>query len=192
MKPFNTLDSLIIDPSSLPTRDGKRPSTIRGPLHVQCSDNADDGALLQVLDEVIKWPGVEARPLPVGSAHMLSLHLAEDLATNDPCVFIAGREFARVLFGSLTIYLSLPLCCAHWAIVRGWAEPHFYGSFGLVPPGVMVIYPPRDADELSVCRSLFWVSYRYSSLARGNSAESASIIHLPYSGLIEEPVALAE
>jgi hypothetical protein len=56
----------------------------------------------------------------------------------------------------------MPLSCAHWAIIRGWAEPHFSSSFGLVPPGVMVVYAPRDEHELAVCRSLSWVSYNFS------------------------------
>jgi hypothetical protein len=194
MRPFKAPNSLIINPATLSIRSGERPTTIRGPLHVQCSDNADDSALLQLLDEVITWPGVEARPLPVGSANLLSLHLAEKVATDNPGVFISGREFGRVLFGSLTIYLSLPLDCAHWAIVRGWAEPHFYGSYGLVPAGVMVIYTPRDEQELSVCRSLFWVSYRFSSQqTRRNSSESpTSVVDIPYRTMIEDPVALAK
>jgi hypothetical protein len=31
----------------------------------------------------------------------------------------------------------LPLVCAHWAIVRGWAEPHYLTSFGLMPAGAV-------------------------------------------------------
>jgi hypothetical protein len=173
MIPFGTPDSLIHNPASLPMRRGQRPCTIRGPLHVQISDNADDSVLRQLLHEVIAWPDIEARPLPVGTAYLLSLNLAEEVATDDPCAFIAGREFGRALFGAPTIYLSLPLSYAHWAIVRGWAEPHFYGGFGLVPPGVMVIYTPRDENELSVCRSLFWISYRFSfHETRRNSDQS--------------------
>ena len=29
---------------------------------------------------------------------------------------------------------------ANWAMMRGWVEPHFSSSFGLVPPGVIVVY----------------------------------------------------
>ena len=47
-------------------------------------------------------------------------------------------------------------------IVRGWAEPHFSSSFGVMPPGVMVIYAPRDEQEKAVCRSLFRSSYACS------------------------------
>ena len=45
-------------------------------------------------------------------------------------------------------------------------------AIGLVPPGVMVLYTPRDDHELSVCRSLFWISYNFSlSENRKNSVE---------------------
>jgi hypothetical protein len=135
--------------------------TIRGPLHVQCSDHGDDRELRHLVDEVKAWPHIEAGPLPMGSVHQVSLQVGEEAATNSPAVFISGREFGRVLFDAPTIYLTLPLTCAHWAIIRGWAEPHFSSSFGLVPPGVMVVYTPRDEYEVAVCRSLFWVSYNF-------------------------------
>jgi hypothetical protein len=150
----------------LPKRRGKRPITICGPLHVQCSDYGDDRALRRMVEEIIAWPEIEAGPLPVGSADLISLQVGEEVATKDPSVFITGREFGRVLFGAPTIYLTMPLSCAHWAIVRGWAEPHFSGTFGLVPPGVMVVYTPRDEHEVAVCRSLVWVSYNFSLAER--------------------------
>ena len=43
----------------------------------------------------------------------------------------------RILLEAPTIYLALPLVCAHWAIVRGWAEPHYLTSFGLMPAGAV-------------------------------------------------------
>ena len=151
MDRFGTANNLIAISASLPNRRGKRPITIRGPLHVQCGDFGDDLALHHLLDEVIAWPHIEAGPLPIGSADLLSLKVDEDVATGAPSVFITGREFGRVLFGAPTIYLTLPLSCAHWAIIRGWAEPHFSSSFALVPPGVMVVYTPRDELEVAVC-----------------------------------------
>ena len=159
MDRFGSANNLITISPSLPNRRGKRPVTIRGPLHVQCLDHGDDRALHHLIDKVTAWPNVEAGPLPVGSADLVSLQVGEEVATDDPAVFITGREFGRVLFGAPTIYLTLPLSCAHWAIVRGWAEPHYSGSFGLMPPGVMVVYTPRDEIESRVCRSLFRISY---------------------------------
>src|ERR1700730_2085554 len=165
-------NNLVDNPLNLPIRRGKRPITIRGPLHVQCNGNRDDRLLRRLVNEVIAWPDLEADPLPVGNADLISLKIRKEVATAEPSVFIAGREFARVLFGAPTIYLTLPLSCAHWAIIRGWAEPHFSSSFGLVPPGVMVVYTPREENEKAVCRSLFWLSYNFSlTERRKNSAE---------------------
>jgi len=164
---------LLTGSPTLPMRKGKRPVTIRGPLHVQCSNHGDDRLLRQLVKEVVAWPGIEPNPLPVASADLVSIQVGEDVANDDLSAFIAGREFGRVHFGTPTIYLTLPLSCAHWTIVRGWAEPHYSSSFGLVPPGVMVIYTPRDEQEVAVCRWLFRVSYT-SALReqRGKSGES--------------------
>lgn len=179
---------------NLPIRKGKRPVTIRGPLHVQCSDHGDDRPLRELVEEVADWPGIEVRPFPVGNADLVSLSVGEDLATDDVSNFISGREFGRVLFGAPTIYLSLPLSCAHWTIVRGWAEPHFCSSFGLVPPGVMVIYTPRDEQEATVCRSLFRMSYTYALRDRIDNLAEVGGPHRTQKrkGKLGEPVALAE
>ena len=193
MDSFRGAKSLNTISASLPKRRGKRPITIRGPLHVQCGDHGDDKELRHLVDEVIAWPHIEAGPLPVGSADLVSLQVGEEVATDDPAVFITGREFGRVLFGAPTIYLTLPLSCAHWAIVRGWAEPHFSSSFGLVPPGVMVLYTPRDEHEVAVCRSLFWISYNFS-LSEGskNSADWTPFFGVEHNSNIQEPIAVAQ
>jgi hypothetical protein len=99
------------------------------------------------VDEVIAWPDIEAAPLPFGSGTLISFQVGEEVTTGDPFVFITGREFGRVFFAAPPIYLTLPLICAHWAVVRGWAQPHYSSGCGLVPPGVMVVYTPRDARE---------------------------------------------
>src|SRR5690348_7100104 len=131
------------DPLTFPLRRGLRPTTIHGPLHVQVDGHGDDALLRELIEEVAAWPGVEAWPSPIGSSDLVSRRLDTALAGGLEPVFITDREFGRVLFGAPTIYLALPLNCAHWALVRGWAEPHFSSSLGLMPPGVMVIYTPR-------------------------------------------------
>jgi hypothetical protein len=163
--------NLIHDPRNLPARRGKRPTTLRGPLHVQCSDNGEEGLLRELVQEVGAWSNVEAGPFPIGSAEAVSFRVEEDLANDDLSIFITGREFGRVLFGAPTIYLTLPLSCAHRAVVRGWAEPHFYVSFGLVSPGVVVVYTPRDEEEMVICRSLLWMSYNFALAVRPSNCE---------------------
>ena len=146
--------------AGLPARKGERPKTIIGPLHVQCNGHGDPKYLKQLLNDVLSWPYIE--PVPGAPHHLdkVSIRLQETAATDDFSPFISDTEFARVLLASPTIILVLPLVSAHWAIVTGWAEPHYLQSFGLLPAGTAVVYTPRDRAELEVCYSLFSNSYR--------------------------------
>ena len=145
----------------LPERKGARPVTVCGPLHVQCTDNQGNREIGRLIDDVASWPGVSAEVLAGSSSNSISINLASEFAARQSTSFISGTEFGRVLVASPTIYLALPLICAHYAMIKGWAEPHFSGRFGLVPPGVMVVYVPRSTGELAVCRLLFWISYHF-------------------------------
>jgi hypothetical protein len=88
--------------------------------------------------------------------------MPNDAYSNNSSAFIGGTEFARVLLASPTIVLVLPLVCAYWAIVKGWAEPHYLQAFGLVPAGTIIVYTPRTRVELTVCYSLFFESYHFA------------------------------
>jgi len=85
MDRFRDAKSLNSISPSLPNRRGKRPVTIRGPLHVQCGDYGDDIALRHLVDEVIAWPDIEAGPLPVGSADLVSLQVGENVNRRPLC-----------------------------------------------------------------------------------------------------------
>ena len=156
-----------IGSAGLPARKGQRPQTIRGPLHIQCNGYGDSKYLNQLVGQVLTWPHIESTPTPVSPPDTIRIRLAEMEATDKPSALLTAREFGRVLLGAPTIYLALPLVSAHWAIVRGWAEPHYLASFGLMPAGAVVVYTPRDEQELGVCYLLFSESYRFAcSLVR--------------------------
>jgi hypothetical protein len=101
------------------------------------------------------------------------IRLQEIAATKDSSAFISDTEFAQVLLAAPTIILVLPLVCAHWAIVKRWAEPHYLQSFGLMPAGTVIVYTPRNREELEICYSLFFESYycacKFGSLEVGSA-----------------------
>ncbi len=121
--------------SALPRRSGLRPKTIRGPLHVQCTGHGDPNLLHQIIQEVLDWPQIESTAPFVGYQDTVSIRLRETACTDNASAFISGREFARVLLEAPTIYHALLLVCAHWAIVRGCAEPHYLTFYGLIAAG---------------------------------------------------------
>jgi hypothetical protein len=155
----NDVRSAQMRSDELPARRGQRPKTVRGPLHIQCNGHGDLKYLNQLVDEVLTWPYIESAEPLVSRSNTIPIRLTEMAASSDPSAFITDREFARVLLGAPTIYLVLPLLCAHRAIVRGWAEPHYLGSYGLMPAGTVIIYTPKDVEELAVCFVLFSESY---------------------------------
>lgn len=159
---FGKQEDIKLDPQTLgdlPTRNGSRPRTLRGPLHIQCSGHGHRKYTDQLVRDVLSWPHVEALPDSSNPRTAIPMRFEENAATLDSAPFISAREFARVLLGAQTIYLALPLVCAHWAIVRGWAEPHYLSSFGLLPAGAVVVYTPKDREELAVCYALFYAAY---------------------------------
>ena len=155
----NDVRSAQMGSDGLPARRGQRPKTIRGPLHIQCNGHGDLKYLKQLVDEVLTWPYIESAQPFISRSNTIPIRLTEMAASSDPSAFITDREFARVLLGAPTIYLVLPSLCAHRAIVRGWAEPHYLGSQGLMPSGTVVVYTPKDVEELAVCFVLFSESY---------------------------------
>lgn len=155
----NDVKSAQMGSRELPARRGRRPKTVRGPLHIQCNQHGDLKYLNQLVDEVLTWPYIESAEPFISRSNTIPIRLMEMAASNDPSAFITDREFARVFLGVPTIYLVLPLLCAHRAIVRGWAEPHYLGSQGLMPAGTVVVYTPKDVEELAICSVLFSESY---------------------------------
>ena len=154
-------NEMSIESANLPARKGPRPQTICGPLHIQCNGHGDSRYVNQLVEQVLTWPHIESIPTSVSPPDTIRIRLTE-IATDESSAFLTPREFGRVLLGVATIYLALPLVCAHWAIVRGWAEPHYLASFGLMPAGAVVVYTPRDEQELGVCYLLFSESYRFA------------------------------
>jgi hypothetical protein len=146
----------------LPARKGPRPKTIAGPLHIQCNGHGDPKYLNRLLNDVLSWPYVEPLAHPANGSGTIPIRLTEVAGGGDSSAFISAREFARVLWGAPTIILALPLVCAHWAIVKGWAEPHYLRSFGLMPPGAVLVYAPKNQDDLAVCYALFSESYYFA------------------------------
>jgi hypothetical protein len=147
----------------LPKRKGVRPRTIVGPLHIQCSGHGDQKYLLQLVKDVLTWPHIDVTSLPDESANLVCFSLEATVAGNEASAFLSPREFAPVHLSSLTIVLALPLLWAHWAIVQGWAEPHYLRSFGLMPAGAVVVYTPTNPEELAIYYLLFSKSYHFAS-----------------------------
>ena len=75
-----------------------------------------------------------------------------------------GREFAHIHpMPEGSLHAALPPEIAQEAIGKGWAEQHPVARMGYIPPNVVMIYAPRDEQEIEVVAGLVVESYRYAS-----------------------------
>jgi hypothetical protein len=48
------------------------------------------------------------------------------------------------------------------AVDAGWAEPHPVARSGLIPPTAVMLYAPRDEEELAVVEVLVQASHAFA------------------------------
>jgi len=144
-------------------RAGPRPNTTPTNPHTQLTQNAPRDLQERVFSFASSLPDVEVRPSVVSVPGARAFHLP---GTSEPTpgAFMIEREFAHLhpeRDGSL--HLTLPPDEVDVAIENGWAERHpLAGRYGL-PSNIVMVYGPRDADELTVVEDLLRASHRHAS-----------------------------
>jgi hypothetical protein len=91
-----------------------------------------------------------------------ALCLAADVPDGPAEAFITGREFAHLhALPDSSLHLVLPAPLATVAVENGWGELHPLAGTG-VPAGTLLVYAPRDPDEIDVILSLVERSYEFA------------------------------
>jgi len=144
-------------------RRGAKPSTTKTNPNTQLDQNAPLALQEAVFGHVSALPGVRVGTSYVSVPGARAFHL--DAAKNGASgAFMIEREFAHLhppSDGSL--HAALPPEHVELAISNGWAERHpLAGRFGL-PGNIVMIYGPRDDDELATVIELLDLSYRHAS-----------------------------
>jgi phospholipase/carboxylesterase len=92
-----------------------------------------------------------------------ALHLDPALASGPRSSFLVGTEFAH-LHGAQdgSLHAALPEPAAAEAIEKGWAELHPLARDGVVPPTMVMLYGPRNDEELETIWQLVETSYEFA------------------------------
>ena len=149
-------------PFELPRRSGPRPDTTRpsrehpGP-HKQISQIAPPHMQEQLFMRAQSLAGVSVGKSLVSVPGARAFHLDEALARGPDGAFQRGREFAHLHpahDGSL--HVTLPPEMYQEVLAKGWGEPHPVS-------GTMMIWGPRNEEELDVIWNLVRASYAYAT-----------------------------
>jgi phospholipase/carboxylesterase len=146
----------------LPERPGPRPEATRPSReqafpHKQTSQNAPPDMQEALFRRAAALPGVTVGDSLVSVPGARAFHLDPALARGPARAFQRGREFAHihpVQDGSL--HATLPPDLYQEVLDKGWGEPHPVS-------GTMMLWGPRDEQELEIVWTLVRASYAYAT-----------------------------
>ena len=151
-------------PSSLPQRAGARPRTTPTNPHTQLDQQPTDPGLIEELARrAFALPGVVEEPSRISVPGARALVLAPGEPAGPPEAFLIGREFAHVHPNpDHSLHAMLPTETVDEAVAAGWAEPHPVALQGLIPRNAVMLYAPREEDELDVVDGLVRASHAFA------------------------------
>ncbi|MEA2684053.1 MAG: hypothetical protein QOK05_2381 [Chloroflexota bacterium] len=153
-----------MDLSTLPRRAGEAPQTNPAMPHTQVSQNAPTDLQEQLFDRAAALPGVIVGRSHVSVPGARAFHVDEEHAGGRPEAFMVGTEFAHLhppYDGSL--HLVLPEAEARQVIALGWGEFHPLVEQGVMPPTNLMVFGPRDADELEAVWQVIQASHAHAT-----------------------------
>ena len=151
---------------TLAPRTGEKPTTTNKIPHEQIDQNSPADVYASLKDRAFDFPHVTrcASKISVPGAEALWLETDQ----NHQCAhaFMIGNEFAHVhpsYDGSLHLMLSEEDVTE--LLAKGWGEPHIFAAIGMIPRNTMMVYAPRDNEEVDIVMDIIAASYEYAKHA---------------------------
>jgi hypothetical protein len=148
----------------LPQREGSRPQTTPTNPHTQLDQQPADPRLAEELARrAFSLPGVVEEPSGISVPGARALVLAPGEPAGPPEAFLIGREFAHLHPApDHSAHAMLPPKLVREAVEAGWAELHPVARMGMIPETAVMLYAPRDDDELAVIETLIRASREFA------------------------------
>ena len=150
----------------LPHRKGERPTTGDALPHLQITDNSS----IELFDELASWlfklEYIEERPTIISVRGARAAWIKDDYPNVNEEVLQMGREFTHIhplnIYGGGSQHLSLKREDCETVIERGWGEYHPMDKVAFPDGkyGHIMVYAPRDKEELEVVKVITEVSYK--------------------------------
>ena len=154
----------MTEPLELPIRPGPRPRTTATNPHVQLDQNAPLHLQERLFERGRDLSSVRVEPSGISVAGARAFVLAEDAAGGPAEAFMIGREFAHLHpAGDGSLHMMLPLDVARSVDEQGWGEQHPAARMGLIAQTAMMVYGPRDEDELEIVWDVLRASHAFAA-----------------------------
>jgi hypothetical protein len=92
-----------------------------------------------------------------------ALSLPDQFCAGPPSAYIVDHEFCHLHpLPDSSIHLTLPRDAREPAIRLGWAVQHPASRAGILPETLVMVYAPRDSEELAIVLRLYSHSYLFA------------------------------
>ncbi|MEM8812674.1 MAG: hypothetical protein AAGF59_08655 [Pseudomonadota bacterium] len=149
---------------TLPRRQGAKPETTSRLPHSQLDQHGPDDVIGKLHDWCFSLPSVDNQESGISVPGSRALVLHPDTACNREA-FMVGREFAHIHphpdSGSMHVKLNAP--DARNVVEAGWGEDHYLVTQGHYPPGLIMVFSPRDDGELETVKKIVARSYAFAT-----------------------------
>ncbi|MDP8927111.1 MAG: DUF5519 family protein [Actinomycetota bacterium] len=155
---------MTTDPG-LAHRRGPRPRTTDTNPHSQLDQQPTDPAIRQRLAaRMFALPGVTEQPSRISLPGARALWLEDPPPSAPPEAFMVEAEFAHLHPPpDFSLHVALPPDVASAAVEVGWGEVHPMAARGILAPSVLMIYAPRDDDELDTVAQLVEAAWKHAT-----------------------------
>lgn len=156
-------------PLRLPSRKGAKPQTTNFIPHSQVTQHGPDDIIIKLHEWCFALPAVNNEHSGISVPGARALVLDGGCNCNYDA-FMIGREFAHIHPhpDSGSMHVNVPAEDAKDIIDAGWGEDHFLVTMGHLAPGLIMVFSPRDEEELEVVKKIVTRSYEYATGALGN------------------------
>jgi hypothetical protein len=151
------------EPTLSTFRKGALPRTARLLPHRQLDQLATPAMYERLLELCGRALGIGFRESRLASRDTIALWGSGELAKGPADAFIDDHEFCHIhSLPEGSIHLTLPRDLARQAVALGWAEPHILARSGLQSGTLVMVYAPRDEEDLQSVWRLIMASYRFA------------------------------
>ncbi len=139
----------------LPKRQGPRPRTTPSNPHTQLDQNPSPEMRARFVERFVALPKTVEAPSGISVPGSRALVVEPGLTLGPRDAFLINREFVHIhppSDGSL--HVALPPAMVEAVMDCGWAEIHPVALRGMIPMNIVMVFGPRDEEEIDVVMNL--------------------------------------
>ena len=146
-----------------PPRWGPRPRTRPALPHVQLDQWPPEEIAAELIELSLSLPDVRSKQSRMASPKSHALWLPDRCAGGPASAFIDAHEFCHLHpLPEGSIHLTLPNPLRDRMVRLGRAEQHPLVRAGVMPETLVMVYAPRDREELAISLNLVWNSCQFA------------------------------